>query len=148
VEVLDAGTLTRIDWRLFAELDHTGRRDDTVEVPVSDAVWSAWWRYCEAIGLSMGERVAGLIAHELDTGVSDGARAGQDASTSTATALPVAAHGADYGWSCIQPKPTADHESPPSDSYRLRAAMFSVSVTSQKRATHAWHAMSRAVSIS
>ncbi len=47
-----------------------------MEVLVSDAVWSAWWRYCEAIGLSMGEGVAGLISHELDTVVSDGGDAG------------------------------------------------------------------------
>ena len=84
-----------MDWRLFAELDHTGRRDDTVEVPVPGTVWSARRRYCEAIGLSMGERVAGLTAHELESAVSDGAHAGQDASTSAATALPAAARGAD-----------------------------------------------------
>ncbi len=63
---LDRGTLTRIDRRVFAELAHTGGVQ-AVKVPVSDAVWSTWRRYCEAIGLSMGEGVAGLIAHELET---------------------------------------------------------------------------------
>ncbi len=68
---LDRGTLTRIDRRVFAELDHTGGVQ-AVKVPVSDAMWSTWRRCCEAIGLSMGEGVAGLIAHELETVVSDG----------------------------------------------------------------------------
>ena len=67
---LDRGTLTRIDRRVFAEVAHTGGVH-AVKVPVSDAVWSVWRRYCEAIGLSMGEGVAGLIAHELETVVGD-----------------------------------------------------------------------------
>ena len=72
---LDKGTLTRIDRKVFAELDHAGGVQ-AVKVPVSDAMWSTWRRYCEAIGLSMGEGVAGLIAHELETVVSDGGDAG------------------------------------------------------------------------
>ena len=68
---LDRGTLTRIDRRILAELAHTGGVQ-AVKVPVSDAVWSTWRRYSEAIGLSMGEGVAGLIAHELETVVGDG----------------------------------------------------------------------------
>ena len=67
---LDRGTLSRIDRRVFAELAHTGGVQ-AVKVRVSDAVWSTWRRYCEAIGLSMGEGVAGLIAHELETVVGD-----------------------------------------------------------------------------
>ena len=63
---LDRGTLSRIDRRVFAELAHTAGVQ-AVKVPVSGAVWSAWRRYCEAVGLSMGEGVAGLIAHELAT---------------------------------------------------------------------------------
>jgi hypothetical protein len=69
--VLERGTLTRIDRRVFAELAHTGGVQ-AVKVPVSDAVWSTWRRYCAAIGLSMGEGVAGLIAHELETVVGAG----------------------------------------------------------------------------
>jgi len=72
---LDRGTLTRIDRRVFAELDHAGGVQ-AVKVPVSDAMWSTWRRYCEAIGLSMGEGVARFIAHELETVVSDGGDAG------------------------------------------------------------------------
>ena len=67
---LDRGTLTRIDRRILAELAHTGG-SQAVKVPVSDAVWSTWRRYCEAIGLSMGAGVAGLVAHELETVVGD-----------------------------------------------------------------------------
>jgi hypothetical protein len=72
---LERGTLTRIDRRVFAELAHTGGIQ-AVKVPVSDAVWSTWTRYCEAIGISMGEGVAGLIAHELETVVGDAGDAG------------------------------------------------------------------------
>jgi len=67
---LDRGTLSRIDRRVFAVLAHTGGVQ-AVKVPVSAAVWSTWRRYCEAIGVSMGEGVAGLIAHELETVVGD-----------------------------------------------------------------------------
>jgi hypothetical protein len=67
---LDRGTLSRIDRRVFAELAHTAGVQ-AVKVPVSDAVWSAWRRYCEAIGVSMGDGVAGLIVHELETVVGD-----------------------------------------------------------------------------
>jgi hypothetical protein len=73
--VLERGTLTRIDRRVFAELAHTGGVQ-AVKVPVLDAVWSTWRRYCAAVGLSMGEGVVGLIAHELETVVGDGGDAG------------------------------------------------------------------------
>ena len=63
---LDRGSLTKIDRRVFAELNHTSGVQ-AVKVPVSDAVWSTWRRYCEAIGLSMGVAVAWLISHELET---------------------------------------------------------------------------------
>ena len=72
---LERGTLSRIDRRVFAELAHTGGVQ-AVKVPVSDAVWSTWRRYCEAVGLSMGEGVAGLVARELETVVGDGGDAG------------------------------------------------------------------------
>ena len=63
---LDRGALAKIDRRVFAELDHAAG-SQAVKVPVTDAVWSTWRRYCEALGLSMGEGVAGLISHELAT---------------------------------------------------------------------------------
>ncbi len=61
---LDRGSLAKIDRRVFAELGHTVATQ-TVKVPLSDAMWSTWRRYCEAIGLTMGEGIAGLITHEL-----------------------------------------------------------------------------------
>ena len=63
---LDRGVLARIDRRVLAELDH-GKGTRLVKVPVSDAVWSAWKRYCDVVGVSMGGAVAMLIEHELST---------------------------------------------------------------------------------
>jgi hypothetical protein len=72
---LDRGRLAKIDRRVFAELDHADGVQ-AVKIPVSDAVWSTWRRYCESMGLSMGEGVAGLILDELETIVDvDGDRA-------------------------------------------------------------------------
>jgi hypothetical protein len=67
---LDRGTLARIDRRVFVELDHS---DDVqvVKVPVSDAIWSTWRRYCEALGVTMGQAVAALISHELVTVINE-----------------------------------------------------------------------------
>ena len=67
---LDRGKLAKIDRRIFAELGHTVATQ-TVKVPLSDAGWSTWRRYCEAIGLTMGEGIAGLIDQELRTLVSE-----------------------------------------------------------------------------
>lgn len=61
---LDRGTLAKIDRKVFAELEHSGGTQ-AVKVPLSDAAWSTWRRYCQAIGVTMGEAVAGLIVHEL-----------------------------------------------------------------------------------
>ena len=63
---LDRGRLAKIDRKVFAELDHAASVQ-AVKVPVSDAVWSTWRRYCDAMALSMGEGVAGLILDELET---------------------------------------------------------------------------------
>ncbi len=67
---LDRGALAKIDRRVFAELGHAVATQ-TVKVPLSDAMWSTWRRYCQAIGLSMGEGIAGLIDQELGSLVSD-----------------------------------------------------------------------------
>ena len=61
---LNRGTLSKIDRRVLAELDH-GEGVQLVKVPLSEAVWSTWRRYCQAAGLTMGEGIAGLITHEL-----------------------------------------------------------------------------------
>ncbi len=67
---LDRGSLAKIDRRVFAELGHTVATQ-TVKVPLSDAMWSTWRRYCQAIGVTMGEGIAGLISYELGTLVSE-----------------------------------------------------------------------------
>jgi hypothetical protein len=67
---LDRGTLAKIDRSILSELDH-GEGVQLVKVPLSDAVWSTWRRYCGAVRLTMGEGVAGLIAHELGTLVNE-----------------------------------------------------------------------------
>ena len=51
---------------MLAELSHEGGVQ-VVKVPVSDAVWSTWRRYCEAMGLSMGAGIARLVVGELET---------------------------------------------------------------------------------
>jgi hypothetical protein len=67
---LDRGMLARIDRRVLTELDHSDGVQ-VVKVPLSDAVWSTWRRYCDALGLTMGQAVAGLISHELTTVVEE-----------------------------------------------------------------------------
>jgi len=42
-----------------------------VKVPLSDAVWSTWRRYCDVLDVTMGQAVAGLISHELATVVDE-----------------------------------------------------------------------------
>lgn len=61
---LDRGMLARIDRLILSELDH-GDGVQLVKVPLSEAVWSTWRRYSQAIGMTMGAGIAGLIAHEL-----------------------------------------------------------------------------------
>ncbi len=56
--------LAKVDRRLLSELDHT-EGVQLVKVPVSDAVWSTWRRYCEAAGVSMGRGLAVLLHQEL-----------------------------------------------------------------------------------
>jgi len=68
---LERGTLARIDRRVFAELGHAAATQ-VVKVPLSDAAWSTWRRYCQALGLTMGEGIAGLITHELLTSLDEG----------------------------------------------------------------------------
>lgn len=61
---LDRGVLAEVDRRLFAEIDDNPGCQ-MVRVPVSDAIWSSWRRYCELVDLSMGEAIAVLISAEL-----------------------------------------------------------------------------------
>jgi uncharacterized protein YecA (UPF0149 family) len=41
-----------------------------VRVPIADATWSTWNRYCRSVGISMGRAVAALVEAELDAVVS------------------------------------------------------------------------------
>lgn len=61
---LDRGTLAQIDRRVLAELDHA-EGTQLVKVPVSEAVWSTWRRYCHVVGVTMGRGLAVLLHHEL-----------------------------------------------------------------------------------
>ncbi len=61
---LDRGALARIDRKVLSGLGHE-ETYQMVRVPVSEALWSTWHRYCEALGVSMGRAISGLIAHEL-----------------------------------------------------------------------------------
>jgi hypothetical protein len=66
VVTLDRGTLAKIDRRIFSEFDHA-EGAQLVKVPVSEATWSTWRRYCDVVGVTMGQGVAGLVVHELGT---------------------------------------------------------------------------------
>lgn len=61
---LDRGALARIDRKLLSGLG----RDQIfrmIRVPVSDAKWSTWKRYCDSAGISMGRAIRALIEREL-----------------------------------------------------------------------------------
>ena len=61
---LDRGTLAKIDRKVLSGLAH----DETwqmVRVPAAEAMWSAWKRYCDSLGISMGRGIAALVQHEL-----------------------------------------------------------------------------------
>ena len=61
---LDRGNLERLDRKLLAGLGH----DETyrmVRVPVTASKWSAWKRYCDPAGTSMGPAIVTLIDGEL-----------------------------------------------------------------------------------
>jgi hypothetical protein len=61
---LDREALDAIDRMMFVDFGHD-ERYRMVRVPVSEAMWSMWRRYCQALGVSMGRGIAGLVAHEL-----------------------------------------------------------------------------------
>ena len=63
---LDRGALAKIDRRVLSGLGHD-ENYQMLRVPASEALWSTWRRYCEAVGISMGRAVTGLIAYELRT---------------------------------------------------------------------------------
>ncbi len=60
------GTLANIHRKLLAGLGRD-ERYRMVRLPISDALWATWKRYCSAAGIPMGRAVVALIAHELET---------------------------------------------------------------------------------
>jgi hypothetical protein len=63
---LDRGTVARIDRKVLSGLgDKESYR--MVRLPVSEAVWSTWKRYCDAAGISLGRAIVVLVSHELRT---------------------------------------------------------------------------------
>jgi len=63
---LDRGILAKIDRRILSELDHSSGMQ-LVKVPLADGQWSTWRRYCDVVGVTMGQGIAGLVVHELGT---------------------------------------------------------------------------------
>ena len=63
---LDRGVLAKIDRRILSELDHSSGMQ-LAKIPLSDAEWSTWRRYCDAVGVTMGQGIARLVVHELGT---------------------------------------------------------------------------------
>ena len=61
---LNRQTLAKIDKQLLSQMDHD-EGVQLVKVPVSEAVWSTWRRYCEAVGIPMGRALAVLLHQEL-----------------------------------------------------------------------------------
>ncbi len=61
---LDRGSLARLDRKLLAGL-RQAETSRMVRVPVTEAKWSTWKRYCESAGISMGRAIAALIDREL-----------------------------------------------------------------------------------
>ena len=61
---LNRQTLARIDKQILSQMDHD-QGVQLVKVPVSEAVWSTWRRYCETVGIPMGRALAVLLHQEL-----------------------------------------------------------------------------------
>lgn len=68
---LNRQTLAKIDKQILSQMDHD-EGIQLVKVPVSEAVWSAWRRYCEAVGIPMGRALAILLHRELASVVDEG----------------------------------------------------------------------------
>jgi Skp family chaperone for outer membrane proteins len=56
--------LRNVDDRLRSELDRD-KGEWMVKIPVSNATRAVWRRYCDAVGVHMGEALAILLHHEL-----------------------------------------------------------------------------------
>jgi hypothetical protein len=63
---LERGTLAKIDRKVLSGLGHD-ESWQMLRVPAAEAMWSAWKRYCDSLGVSMGRGIAALIQHELSS---------------------------------------------------------------------------------
>jgi hypothetical protein len=63
---LERGTLAKIDRKVLSGLGHD-ESWQMARVPAAEAMWSAWKRYCDSLGVSMGRGIATLIQHELSS---------------------------------------------------------------------------------
>lgn len=70
MRALDRGTLARIDRKILSGLGHD-EIWQIARVPATEAMWAAWKRYCDSLGISMGRGIAALIQHELRSVVDD-----------------------------------------------------------------------------
>ena len=61
---LDRSTLANIDRKVLSGLGRQ-ERSRMVRLPISDALWATWRRYCDAAGMPMGRAVVALIVQEL-----------------------------------------------------------------------------------
>jgi len=61
---LNRQMLAKIDKQILSQMDHD-EGVQLVKVPVSEAVWSTWRRYCDAVGIPMGRALAVLLHQEL-----------------------------------------------------------------------------------
>ena len=63
---LNRQILRNIDDQLRSELDRD-KGEWMVKVPDSNATRAVWRRYCDAVGVHMGEALAILLNHELSS---------------------------------------------------------------------------------
>ncbi len=61
---LNRGTLAKVDAKLRSEMGHD-EEIHLVKVPASEAAWSTWRRYSDAVGVPMGRGLAILMHQEL-----------------------------------------------------------------------------------
>lgn len=61
---LEPRVLAKIDNHLRSEL-RSRKSTLTARVPVSEAQWAVWKRYCDMVGVSVGGGLALLVDHEL-----------------------------------------------------------------------------------
>ena len=67
---LDRGALAKIDRKVLSGLGHD-ENYQMARLPLSEALWSTWRRYCDGLGISMGRAMVVLIENELRSVIDD-----------------------------------------------------------------------------